>query len=278
MRHSFCGMSHFRYHEIRKAGTIMTLLLAIIAALCGMYYILIVIYSGFATSFSAVWLFLSAFFCLLSIGHEVCRRYPKKIPLWISVSAVTFCLAGAVVFIVVEFLIFVGVAAQSPANLDYVIVLGAKVREDTISSSLKKRLDKAIEYSQLNPKTLLVLSGGQGPGEPMAESQAMYDYLVFNGIPEERLIQEDYSASTVENIAYSRVLIEENERGKARDKPLEIGVLTSNYHVFRAQQIAKKWGIPGIRGIASESDPVLFVHFCVRECAAILKDKLMGNM
>lgn len=62
------------------------------------------------------------------------------------------------------------------------------------------------------------------------------------------------------------------------DKPIKIGVLTSDFHVFRAQQIAKKWGIPDIYGISCESDPVLFIHFCVRECAAILKDKLVGNM
>ena len=107
---------------------------------------------------------------------------------------------------------------------------------------------------------------------------------------------ETISTSTVENIAYSKVLIDEIQKARkerqakemrpiapgpyvvAEDRPLQIGVLTSDFHVFRARMIAEKWGISGIYGIASESDLLLFPHLCVRECAAILKDRLMGNM
>ena len=152
------------------------------------------------------------------------------------------------------------------------------------------------KYLDENPGTILVLSGAQGMDEPVSEALAMKEYLVFNGVKEEQLILETRSYSTVENIAYSRVAIEEDqERKKAKsqespiimvpgtyvevpDKPIKIGVLTSDFHVFRAQQIAKKWGIPDIYSISCDSDPVLFIHFCVRECAAILKDKLVGNM
>ena len=56
------------------------------------------------------------------------------------------------------------------------------------------------------------------------------------------------------------------------------GILTSNFHVFRARMIAEKWGIPKVYGIPSKSDPILFPHLCVRECLAIIKDRLMGNM
>ena len=176
------------------------------------------------------------------------------------------------------------------------IVLGAQVKEDRISNSLRARLDKAIEYSQDNPATVLVLSGGQGYDEPKSEAQVMYDYLVYNGVPEEQLVLEPVSTSTVENIAYSKVLIDDLEKKRAaqilkgpgiaapgpyiqvEDKPLQIGVLTSNFHIYRAKRIAQKWGIKDIHGIPAKSDPVLFLHLCVRECAAILKDKLMGNM
>ena len=196
----------------------------------------------------------------------------------------------------VEILVFTGVAVRDTSNLDYVIVLGAKVKETGITKSLKKRLDKAVEYVDKNPGTILVLSGAQGEDEPVAEAEAMRDYLIYNGVREEQLILETRSFSTVENIAYSRVAIEEDQaRKKANrlnspgivvpgafeevpDKPIRVGVLTSDFHVFRAQQIAKKWGIPDIYGISCGSDPVLFLHFCVRECAAILKDKLVGNM
>lgn len=276
----------------------MTLLLAGLAVLCILYYVVIVIYSGFATSFSFIWLFMAGALFLLAGGNEFYIRNARRIPFWIPVSVVTVCVTGCVIFGVVELLIFGNAAVSENPDLDYLIVLGAKLNGDKVSNSLKKRLDKAIEYSELNPDTILVLSGGQEGDELTTEAQAMFDYLTFNGVREDQMILETISTSTVENIAYSRVRIEEDvktrkkpprpdirqgmngtpEAAAAPEKDLKIGVLTSDFHVFRARQIAKKWGIPDIYGIGCDTDPVLFVHFCVRECAAILKDKLMGNM
>lgn len=271
-------------------------ILWLIAVLCVIYYVIIVTYSGLSTSFSIIWLFFAAFCILFGLGWDTYIRQKDRIPLWLPVSVVTICCTGLLVFTIVEILVFTGVAARDTSKLDYVIVLGARVKEDGISKSLKKRLDKAIDYLDKNPGTILVLSGAQGMDEPVSEALAMKEYLVFNGVKEEQLILETRSYSTVENIAYSRVAIEEDqERKKAKsqespiimvpgtyvevpDKPIKIGVLTSDFHVFRAQQIAKKWGIPDIYSISCDSDPVLFIHFCVRECAAILKDKLVGNM
>jgi len=274
----------------------MIWILWLIAVICVIYYIVIVVYSGITTSFSLIWLFFAAICMLLAGGWENYIKHKDKVPLWVPVSAATMCCTGILVFAVVEILVFTGVAVRDTSNLDYVIVLGAKVKETGITKSLKKRLDKAVEYVDKNPGTILVLSGAKGEDEPVAEAEAMRDYLVYNGVREEQLILEKRSYSTVENIAYSRVAIEEDQaRKKANrlnspgivvpgafeevpDKPIRVGVLTSDFHVFRAQQIAKKWGIPDIYGISCGSDPVLFLHFCVRECAAILKDKLVGNM
>lgn len=276
----------------------MTLLLAGLAVLCILYYAVIVIYSGFTTSFSFVWLLMAGALFLLAGGNEFYIRNAKRIPLWIPVSVVTVCVTGCVVFGVVELLIFGNAAGSENPNLDYLIVLGARLNGDRVSNSLKNRLDKAIEYSELNPDTILVLSGGQDGDELIPEAQAMFDYLIFNGVREDQMILETISTSTVENIAYSRVRIEEDIKAKRippfpdekkeapgvaeveviPDREPKVGVLTSDFHVFRARQIARKWGIPDIYGIGCDTDPVLFVHFCVRECVAILKDKLMGNM
>ena len=59
---------------------------------------------------------------------------------------------------------------------------------------------------------------------------------------------------------------------------IRVGILTSNFHELRAKGIARHVGLPNVSGISAKSDPVLFVHFCVRECFAILKDKFVGNM
>lgn len=274
----------------------MMWILWLTAVICVIYYTIIAIYSGITTSFSLFWLITALACVLLALGFDGYEKHKDKVPLWIPVSVVTVCCTGILIFTVVEILIFTGVAARDTSNLDYVIVLGARVKENGISKSLKKRLDRAILYLDENPGTILVLSGAKGEDEPVSEAEAMQDYLIYNGIKKEQFILEERSYSTVENIAYSRVAIEEDQAKKKEysqnkpnikvpgafvevpDKPIKIGILTSDFHVFRAQQIAKKWGIPDSYGISSGSDPILFVHFCVRECVAILKDKLVGNM
>lgn len=220
------------------------------AVLCLLYYIIIVIYSGVSTSFALIWPCLAIFLGLLAAGwwfgsqHEgqnprVDRRFRRDSMCGgISDSG--------------DHGGFVGWSAiigdGQPA--DYVIVLGARVRGAKISNSLKQRLDRAIEYSEEYPNTVLVLSGGKGPGEEISEARAMYEYLQYNGIPEDKLLIEDQSSDTVQNIEFSRTVIDRQEYNKAqaarahlmefyRERPdgdtIRIGILTSNYHVFRAE-------------------------------------------
>ena len=115
----------------------MIWILWLTAVLCVVYYIIIAVYSGLATSFSLIWLFIAALCMILTGGWEVYIKHKDKVPLWVPVSVVTMCCTGILVFAVVEILVFTGVAARDTSNLDYVIVLGAKVKETGITKSLK---------------------------------------------------------------------------------------------------------------------------------------------
>ncbi|MGN0373430.1 MAG: YdcF family protein [Enterocloster sp.] len=270
----------------------------ILAVLCTAYFVVIVLYAGIGTSFAFIWLFFAALLLFLAYGKWYYARNMERIPKWVPVSIITTCVAGLAVLILLCIQVFVGAASSDKPGLDYVIVLGARVKEHAVSNSLRKRLDRAILYAEENPDTILVLSGGKGSGEEVSEAEVMYEYLVYNGIRPDKLLLEERSVSTVENIAYSRIVIERNRLYEkqehrteamprknptgnyvtAADRPLEIGVLTSNFHIYRARMTAEKWGFENVYGISAESDPVLFIHLCVRECASIIKDRLMGNM
>ena len=267
-----------------------------LAGLCAAYFVVIGVYAGIGTSFAFIWLFFAALLLFLVYGKWYYARNLDRIPGWVPVSVVTTCVAGVAVLAMLCVLVFLGAATSAKSTLDYVIVLGARVKERTVNNSLRKRLDKAMEYAEDNPDTILVLSGGKGPGESTSEAEVMYQYLVYNGVRPEQLLIEDRSESTVENIAYSKVVIEQHRKKNqkvlvplrqkttsvpyavAPDRPLEIGVLTSNFHIYRARMTAEKWGFDNVYGISADSDPVLFIHLCVRECASIVKDRLMGNM
>ena len=281
------------------------------AVLCLVYYGVIVLYAGFGTSFAVLWLLIGGFFGATAAGLHFYQKFPERVPLWLPVSFVTLCASGLMIVLVTQILIFGRIPAAAEPSLDYVIVLGAKVKPDgSLSKTLKLRLDKALEYMKENPETMLVLSGAKGDAEPCSEADAMETYLLGQGADPDHLLKEEQSFSTVENLAYSRVMIEkrenllEQERKAEADRLLRapgeiegvpetgaptnntpvlarqprVGIITSNFHLCRAAMIAKKQDYGTVYGIASEADKVLLVHFSLRDGIALLKDRLMGNL
>lgn len=283
------------------------------AVVCLIYFLIIVVYAGIGTSYVGIWLAAAAFLGMASYFTYRWQRDPEHTILRIPVSMISLCLTGVVIMLVLQILIFGSIPRSAARELDYVIVLGAKTHSDgSLSKTLKYRLDKASDYVLQNPNTVLILSGGQGRRECEPEAETMQKYLLDKGVPELQMLLEIQSSSTVENIAYSRVLISDM-RAKEREKldeqhqkqkgvrelpehlkhleryhedvgegglerPVRVGILTSNFHLFRAMQIAKKQNMYHISGIASKSDPVLLVHMAVRDALAVLKDRLAGNL
>lgn len=116
-------------------------------------------------------------FAVSAAAVRIYQKYPDRMPMWIPVSMVTLCASGSLVVLTVLILIFGRIPAAAEPDLDYVIVLGASVKPEGVSRTLKLRLDKAAEYAKQNPSTMLILSGGQGADEPCTEASAMRQYL-----------------------------------------------------------------------------------------------------
>jgi len=152
---------------------------------------------------------------------------------------------------------------------DFVIVLGAKIREDgTLTPILKARVDKAIEFAKkqkecANKNIIFVTSGGKGQDEVISEAEAMKNYLLKNGINQENIIIEDKSTNTLQNMRFSKQKIDEtNKNGK-------IIFSTTNYHVFRSGVIANNEGID-CEGIGSKTKWYFYTNALIREFIANL--------
>ena len=276
----------------------MTFYFGALTALCAAYWVLLLVYSGFLVQQHWIWLFFAAFFLLNAAAAWGYRRNFRMTPLWLVTALHTTAFAGLAVMIAAGILVATGMTREEVRNPEFCIVLGASVKEDgSLSPSLKRRLDEAIRFSDRNPATRFVLSGGQGPREPVTEAEAMGSYLVYNGVPEDRLLLEIQSKNTYENILYSdalisRILAEEKKgRSRAAKKapegssfiqaeglPVRVAILSADYHLFRALHLAEKMTGGEYCGIASKSDPVMFAHFVTRECIAIVKDKFFGRL
>ena len=176
----------------------------------------------------------------------------------------------------VEALIFTGMFHHPSENLDYLVVLGAQVNGTKLSNSLRLRVERAGEYLEENPETKAVLSGGKGTGEDITEAEAMYRYLEKKGISPERLLKEEHSTNTSENLKFSLEIIDKKEDN--RGKEASIGVVTNNFHVYRGVSLGKKLGCRHVEGIPAKSNAFLQVNYLVREFFGVLKDKAVGNM
>lgn len=250
---------------------VTTVIFGILACLCLAYYLIIIAYAGISSAFSPVWLFAFVAFALIAVAAAMIHRKHIRVPVGIKVTLGVLIGAAVIFFALVEGLIISGMNYKTESNLDYVIVLGAQVRGTRVTRSLAKRLATAAEYLNNNPGTVAVVSGGQGTGEDISEAQAMRDYLVANGIDGDRIIMEDKSTDTGENIDFSMKLIAE---ASDKDEP-RIGVITNNFHVYRAVKICEKKGYD-VNGVAAPADGILFINYMVREFCAIVKYRLSG--
>ena len=180
---------------------------------------------------------------------------------------------GALVVGVTEGLVIHASYGDPDKSCQYMVVLGAKVRDDGPSISLWDRIYGARNYLMEHPDVIAVVSGGQGPDEPMTEAQCMYDALVAMGISPDRIWLEDKASSTWENLNFSLNLIEE-ETGT---RPTEIGVLSSEYHLFRASLFAKACDVGFIGIPAKTSRTSQLINHCMREVAGVWHYILLGG-
>ncbi|MCD7957040.1 MAG: YdcF family protein [Lachnospiraceae bacterium] len=290
-----------------------------IGILCLLYYIGIVIYSGITTSFAWIWPTGGTALILLRIALWYQKLHPS---LWLRVltgAAFALILAALLMILLIGGRIIGAMRAVPQQDLDYVIVLGAQVRGTNPSRALLKRLERAAEYAEENPDTILILSGGQGPDEGISEAECMYRYLTGAGVSEDRLIREDASTSTQENLLFSAEIIhslagdmdgedirglggdtdeedlrgldggtdEEDIRGLGGDTDKEeaerngmpntgssvtasVGVLSNDFHIYRALLLAQKAGYTNVSGIPADSVPGMQPHNILREICALL--------
>ncbi len=155
---------------------------------------------------------------------------------------------------------------------DYIIVLGSGLMGgNRVTPLLAGRIDRALKvyWRQADKKKkppMLIMSGGKGGDEQIAEGEAMKQYALEQGIPEDRILVEDQSENTYENMLFSRQLIESRE---ADMKHLHILFSTSNYHVFRAGIYARKAALKA-QGIGAKTKFYFWYNALLREYVAIL--------
>ena len=199
-----------------------------------------------------------------------------KFPAFAKIATRVFTVILAIGLLVVgitEAIIIHASFGDPKEQVEYMVVLGAKVNANGPSVSLWDRICGAYEYMEEHPDVIAVVSGGQGTDEPITEAECMYRELVMLGIDPKRIWIEDEATSTWENLNYTLDLIEE----KTGERPQRLGVLSSEYHLFRASLFAKACGVEFVGIPARTSRTSQLVNHFMREVAGVWHYILLGG-
>lgn len=240
-------------------------LLLVIGLFCLIYGIAVLLYAGITSAFHFVWPIMGAVGIGLSFYRKRCGHSTR-----LERILLVFAAAALIFFAVVEGRIVRCAVLKPSEDADYMVVLGCQVKGTRPSRALAARLDAAIEYLRNNPKTRVIVTGGKGFGEEITEAECMRTYLLENGIEDDRILLEDQSTSTVENIRFARKFFDPKED--------RIVVVTNGFHLFRAISICRKQGVEQVEGCAGETEPFMIPTYYLREFCAVVKDAAAGNI
>jgi uncharacterized SAM-binding protein YcdF (DUF218 family) len=187
------------------------------------------------------------------------------------VSVAVTLVLGYLSLAFVCFLLSSIVYARAPRRrrVDFVVVLGSRLIRSTVPPLLASRLNraKALFDAEVGRggDPLIITSGGQGADEDMPEARAMADYLIAAGVPEERIVTEEESATTEQNLRNSKEIMADRKPG------YQSVVVTNNFHAFRAALTARRLGVDG-QVVGSRTALYYIPSATIREFAGVLRD------
>ncbi|MBQ1482817.1 MAG: YdcF family protein [Erysipelotrichaceae bacterium] len=210
--------------------------------------------------------YLLAGTCLLLVcifRKKIEQRLSKRL---LSVLIGLFVLL-CVFFLFIEARILSCALTPYEKDADYVIVLGSHINEEGPSKDYQARLDSAYDYLTENEKSLVVCTGAKGPYEPLSEAKGGKDYLMKRGIDASRILTEERSYDTFQNLENAKALIGDVEKQK-------ILIVSADYHLYRAKYLAAKLGYKDVSVKGGHGSLLLLPQYYTREFFALCKEYL----
>ena len=179
-------------------------------------------------------------------------------------------IAAALVICTVIFALIAKHADDPPDTPCTVILLGCGMKNGAPSEMMRQRCRAAYNYMEENPGVICIASGGQGDDEPVSEAAMMKDVLIEMGADPDRIVTEDKSTSTWENLVNSKALLDE------RGLPGEAVIITSEYHQLRASMLAERAGIKAW-SVSCRTSPLYLPSCLIREVYGVVYTFLGGK-
>ena len=197
-----------------------------------------------------------------------------RLPAAGRIALAALVLIAAAAFTICEIPVFRAARTDPEPKADYLIVLGAKVNGTSPSFAMYDRLKAALDYLNTYPDATVVVSGGQGDDEGISEAEAMAVWLRAHGIDDSRILLEDKSETTRQNLENSFAII----RSHGGDPADGVAIVTSEYHLYRAREMASALGARPIGVAARTTLLAMRINYFIREGFAVGYMKLAGTL
>lgn len=198
---------------------------------------------------------------------EVHSYKGKRFAGWIR-ALLALMLAGALVFALLLSQVLSGARDDIRGDPKVMVILGCQLHDWGPSVMLRDRLDRALEYLADHPEIIVVVSGGQGENEPTTEARGMADYLTEHGVSREKILLEDQSHNTNQNLRWSARRLAE----AGIDVKDGVIIVSNGFHLTRAKMLAGRAGYENISTLAAPSSHVPSrLKMYVREPLALVK-------
>ena len=180
--------------------------------------------------YACIWFLFAIIESLIAMYSFIMIKKQRKWGIVLSVIVSVWLTIQAILSIV----ILCNSISFNTAKADKVFVLGYQLEDNRMSDTLIYRLDKANEYAMKNPDSVIIVSGGITGKNTVSEASLMKIQLMSYGINEHRIITEENSKDTIENIKYCKELVSNGD---------DVVIISSQYHCARIKLIAKEQGL-----------------------------------
>jgi uncharacterized SAM-binding protein YcdF (DUF218 family) len=233
------------------------------AALFAVFLILSYYAVGYKTIAQAI-AAITVLVAMYRLISYIAKKHAKGAKTLKLILTTLVCL-GLAFFAVIEGIVISSAHTDKNPEAPYLVVLGAGVNGSEPSLSLTYRLEAAKDYLDKYPESKAIVSGGQGAGENISEAECMRLWLTANGVPADRIIMEDKSTSTYENLRNSLEII----YTYSNDPTGRIAVLSQEYHLYRAKFYARELGADVVGVAASTGNKAMMVSYTMREAFGV---------
>ncbi len=252
---------------MKRFYRILCVVSAILAVVCIPFFSThfgVLFFGTLAVCCGAMWL-------LLRVRDDKENRFSRAAG-WLARLGHVVFLLWVLSLAVVEGLVFSGMYTdEQAAQADCIFVLGAGIHEDQPTRMLRCRLEVALETMEENPDAHVIVCGGQGDDEDYTEAYVMYQWLTENGADADRIVAEDESRNTVQNIENAVSICEENGWDTQN-----VAVVSSGFHLFRVRHIMTVCGLTPCAAAAPAGNPAVGALSCIREYFSLVKLTISG--